>query len=171
MPFWLGHRLSGLGAVWGPLPAPLPHSLRAADSWLPPAFPHCTLLAASPAPAPTPVLCWESQGKERSPLHHGAKCLPLLLGGLTLPPRALPEFRFSCHPVAQNQGPSITFTGPLVHSHCPVPARPSPFQEEVWGGDGHMPAPPLASLTSPHARSQTSSWTSCVPPLLLGPWP
>lgn len=145
MPFWLGHRLSGLGAVWGPLPAPLPHSLRAADSWLPPAFPHCTLLAASPAPAPTPVLCWESQGKERSPLHHGAKCLPLLLGGLTLPPRALPEFRFSCHPVAQNQGPSITLTGPLVQPHCSVPASPSPSRRKSRVGMGpcqHHPWPP-----------------------------
>lgn len=169
---WLGHRLSDLGAAWGPLPTPL--QLESRRLLASPAFPHCTVLAPSPAPASPPVLCSESRGKEHSPLHHGAKVFASPFGGpypTWYPPQALPEFRFSCHPVAQNQGPSITFTGPLVHSHCPVPARPSPFQEEVWGGDGHMPAPPLASLTSPHARSQTSSWTSCVPPLLLGPWP
>ena len=117
MPFWLGHRLSGLGAVWGPLPAPLPHSLRAADSWLPPAFPHCTLLAASPAPAPTPVLYWESQGKERSPLYHGAKCLPLLLGG--------PYPTSSSPPGVQVQlPPSGTEPRTLHHPHraaCPAP--------------------------------------------------
>ncbi|XP_036753761.2 transcription factor E2F4 isoform X1 [Manis pentadactyla] len=34
-PVWLGHRLSDLGAAWGPHPTPPLHSLRATDPWLP----------------------------------------------------------------------------------------------------------------------------------------
>lgn len=157
---WLGQITPPWGQAWGPLP--LPHSLRATDFRLPQPsltvqfWPQVLLLQVH--------LFSAGRAGESIALHCGAKVFASPLGALPyLVSSSEPSQSsgFSCHPVAQNQGPSITLTGPLAHSHALyLPGLP-PFQEEVWGGDGHMPAPPLASLTSPHARSQTS-WTSCA---------
>lgn len=135
-----------------------------------PAFPHCTVLATTPTPAPAPVLCWESRGKGLSPLRCGAKVFasPFLGSSSTsCPPRALAQLP----PSGTEPRTHHHLIGQLVQPHCPVPASPSPSQEGSWGGTGRFPAPPLASFTSLDPLTlQLLLDLSCVP-LLQGPQP
>lgn len=163
---WLGHRLFDLGAAWGPLPTP--PQLESRRLLASPAFPHCTVLAPSPAPASPPVLRSESRGKEHSPLHHGAKVFASPFGG--------PYPTSSSPPRVQVQlPPSGTEPRTLHHPHraaCPAPllctcqSLSLPGGSLGWGWAHASTTPGL--LNFPHARSHTSF---CVPPLLLGPWP
>lgn len=127
---WLRHRLSDLGAAWGPPPTPPLHSLRTTDSWLPQPsltaqfWPQLPLLHQH-------LYCAGRAGEKGSaPSTVEPKCLPLLFWGLP-PLRALPEPWLSCHPVAQNRGPAITSSGSLSSPTALFLPAPPPLRREA----------------------------------------